>query len=216
VREIDALHRLRDTTADQAGFVTSAQARRTGVTGQMMDKLARRGLLRRVRHGVYTLELGPHYPDETLASAWLAVDPKPFPWERAAQPPLAVVSHASAAALRGLGTIIPTLPDLTQTTQGSRREEIHFHIAPLHRADWDWLDANGLRLPVTTPARTIVDLLLDHEETDHLTRALHQTYESATTARDDLTAASERRKHHHGRLVTATRALIRDAFGAYA
>lgn len=212
MRGRDLILQLRDIAAEQAGFVTSAQAARFDVTAEALDRAARSGLLRRVRHGVYMLETWPLHPEEPLASAWLAVDARPLPWERAAADPSAIVSHASAASLRGLGTIIPTLPDLTQTSQRSRREEIRFHVAPFAPADWDWLDVAGLRLPVTTPARTIIDLLLGHEDGEYLARAARQSFDAPGDALAALTTAATRRKARHGHLVELAARLVRDAY----
>lgn len=212
MRERDAIAHLREIAADQAGFVTTSQASRLGVPARMLDQLARRGLLRRARHGVYVFETGPLHAQEELVSAWLAVDPAAFPWERSARSPAAVVSHASAAALRGLGTIIPRLPDLTQASQRSRRDEVNFHVARFVPEDWQWLDLAGVRLPVTTPARTIIDLVIDHEDGDYLTRAARQAFPSREVALAALVAAAERRKTRHGRLRALAVRLADDAF----
>jgi hypothetical protein len=51
-----------------------------------------------------------------------------------------------------------------------------------------------MHLPVTTPARTIVDLLLDGEPVDAVTHALRRAFADPAAARPELLAALSRRR----------------------
>ena len=171
--EPDVLSALRPIAAEQGGLVSAAQVVLAGVTRNQLSDLAADGDLRHLRRGVYGL--GPGAADaelEDIASAWLAIAGHSLPWQRDREPD-AVVSHASAARLHGFGTTIADPPELTQARQRSRRTDMVIHPARLGSDDWAWLQAgSGMRLPVTTPARTIVDLLLDGEPVGEVERAL--------------------------------------------
>jgi hypothetical protein len=103
-----------------------------------------------------------------------------------------VVSHASAAQLLGIGTKVADPPELTQARQRSRRTDVVIHPARLGRDDWAWRRTeSGMHLPVTTPARTIVDLLLAGEEVGETVR---RAYADPAAALPELLAALGRRR----------------------
>lgn len=193
----EALEQISAIAAEQGGLITSRQALRRGVAHATLAHLSDRGLLRRIRRGVYTVALGrASSPQEDLLGAWLALDGEALPWER--QRPRALISHASAAALHGLGTIIPTLPELTTERQAGRRKGIIAHTAPFGDEDWDWMALADTRAPVTTRARTIIDLWLAREETDYLEQALVQAFPDHETAHVELLRALSRRRRRVG------------------
>lgn len=122
-----------------------------GLTYDELDRMTRRGELRRVRRGAYegvtdepTDAVQQH---RTLIEATLRQTPVP-----------AIISHVSAAVLHGL----PCFPDdlkrvhLTRDRPGggSVRRYVHLHSAPVPASDLcvinDWT--------VTSLARTVVDL----------------------------------------------------------
>lgn len=125
---------------------------------------------------------------------------------------MAVLSHASAAALHGLGTIIPALPALTvppEQGRPSRGLGLELHHARLTRDDWQWLTLrDGLRLPATTPARTIIDLLLVGEEPSYLERAVAEALADGRLSAAELDAAAVRRKQRSGKLREQARRLL--------
>lgn len=111
---------------------------------------------------------------EDEIAAWLHFEREQLPWERRGGT-RAVLSGASAAALHELGTIIPQRPTVTLAPGSTPRVAgIDVRRAALRDEDWGWLDIGALALPVTTPARTIVDLLLDGEEPSYLARAIRE------------------------------------------
>jgi predicted transcriptional regulator of viral defense system len=190
-----AVRELSPIAAEQGGLISAAQARLVGVDRRLLTELTRAGYLQHLRHGAYAFAAG-RAPDrfEDVASAWLAVAGTQLPWSADAAPD-AIVSHASAAQIHGIGTIIPGVPELTQPRQRTRRSDVTMHTARIDRADWQWTRlGSGLRLPVTTPARTIVDLLLAHEEMDYLHRATRDAFDDPTTARAELLASLQRRR----------------------
>ncbi len=198
----DALHLLNNVAVDQGGFVTTHQARAVGVTSKTMVELARRNRLERFLPRVYAMAFGrPHSPNDELFAAWLALDGEVLPWTRGEHEPKAVVSHASAAALRGLGSIIPGLPEFTVRRPRSQRRELRLHTSQLDPRDWEWLMAPpAFRLPVTTPARTVTDLIAARYERDYLRRAILESWPSRAAAGRELLAAGDRRSGSHARV----------------
>ena len=69
-----------------------------------------------------------------------------------------------------------------------------------------------MRVPVTTPARTIVDLLLDGEELDYLERAVAQAFPGPDEAIDALVSAARRRRRptRTAKLIDSLRSLVAD------
>ena len=207
----DYLDRISEIATDQGGYVTAAQAARMGVPHERLPDLVRGGDLRRIRQGVYATRGVPVDTMEDTVAAWLSTERGRYPWEHGDTPPSAVVSHRSAAAIWGLGTIIPGLPELT--TQRSTRpgRGIRFHRVPLSGEDWRWWRPDtGPALPVTTPARTIVDLLIDGEELSYVERAIREATATRLTSESQLVEAARRRRtRNRGLIQTITRLVAR-------
>lgn len=65
------LDRFIEVAAEQRGFVTSADAAAVGVNPVELRKMAARGRLERVAHGVYRIRAFPHRPNDELMVAVL-------------------------------------------------------------------------------------------------------------------------------------------------
>lgn len=93
-----------ELASQQWGLVTTAQATACGVDLQSLRRLVARGVLTRVRHGVYaTTGTSPSAALEVKAH-WLALRPELMAAERTGDPYLAaeaVVSHTTAAEMWG-------------------------------------------------------------------------------------------------------------------
>jgi predicted transcriptional regulator of viral defense system len=202
----DTLPILLEAASEQGGYVTARQAARLGVEPSRLARLTETDDLRRIRWGVYAMRHAHHRLEDEIG-AWLAVDRERLPWERRAEA-VAVVSHASAAGLHGLGTVIPQLPAITvppARRSATRAKDIELHVARLSADDWVWLPSDGVRLPVTTPARTIVDLLLSGEELGYVERAIADALSDDRLTAEELVEAARRRK---GRTAGLTRRVI--------
>jgi hypothetical protein len=173
------LTHLYDLAEGQWGLVTLQQARAAGVAWRSLARLVEAGLLERVAHGVYRVR-GAAEPDHLdLRAAWLQLDPAEPAWHRLDNPDVAVVSHASAASLYGVGDLRAdvhefTLPHRRQT----RRSDVRIHRGrvpperriilrglPTTRAGWmigqliaDHVDPDG----VAQIAREVLDRILDY------------------------------------------------------
>jgi predicted transcriptional regulator of viral defense system len=207
----EALGALLEAASEQGGYVTSRQAARLGLARDDIARLTASKDLRRVRRGVFAMRHADQRHEDEIAT-WLHFERDRLPWERAKGGPRAVISHASAAALHGLGTIIPGRPVVT-LTQGRPPHiaDIEVHRVPLRRDDWNWLDLGSVSLPVTTPSRTIVDLLLDGQEPSYIERAVAEARRRGTADDASIIDAARHRKGPSGALERRTTALLEQA-----
>ena len=183
MRALEVLELLELLGSSQWGLVTTAQAHEAGVSKMQLSRLFDRGTVRRVRHGVYALPSADTGPLQGLRAAWLATGSKP-----AGNRPLAVVSGESAAAVHGLGDLLPAKYEFTttvrrQTTQSDTR----YRKRDLPDEEVTWV--NGL--PVTTVARTIRDLATGGTDFDHLAVAVRDAVTHSDVASDTLVRALE-------------------------
>lgn len=152
--------RLLDLAEGQWGLFTRQQAQLADVGPSTLARLARDELLERVAHGVYRLRGGPPTDHLELKAAWLQLDSGMPAWERVLAPGLAVVSHQSAARLHGID-IGPDQHEFTvPLRRQTRRADVRLRRGIVPGVDWLLLDD----LPVTTPARLVLDLLIDWED----------------------------------------------------
>jgi predicted transcriptional regulator of viral defense system len=165
--------------------------------------------LQRVRRGVFRMRHAQSRNEDDIA-AWLHFERDRLPWERRGKTNV-VSSHESAAALHRLGTIIPQRPTVTlrsHSPQSPHVTDIDVRRAPLRDKDWAWLDLGALQLPVTTPARTIVDLLLDKQEPSYVSRATTEALARGLSTRDEIMDAARHRKSRTGALQKRTASLL--------
>lgn len=136
--------------ANQHGVVSVGQLSELGVSGQAAAERARRGRLHRIHRGVYAVGHAGVSEEGRWMAAVLAVGRR------------AVLSHTSAAALWRL---TPTLRapafnavvEVTVPGNGGKKKRLGIRI---HRSTTltDAATTRRLRIPVTTPARTLEDL----------------------------------------------------------
>lgn len=134
----------------QSGYFTSAQAREHGVSRQLLSHHVKQGRFERVRRGVYRVRGFPTSQHDDIREKWLAVGPEK-----------AIVSHESALALLELSDNIPDEVHLLvpRRHRGLRRPPgVVIHTRPDdEEIGTVWRDG----MPVTTPARTLVDVADD-------------------------------------------------------
>ncbi len=155
------LQRLFDIAEGQWGLCTRRQAQQAGVWASSLARLAEDGLLERVAHGVYRIR-GAAEPDHLqLRAAWLALDPGEPAWARVGSPGVALVSHASAASLYGVGDLRADVHEFTlPLRRQTRRGDVRLHRGRVPENQWIVLKG----LPTTRAGRMIADLLGDHVE----------------------------------------------------
>jgi hypothetical protein len=150
VRRLDAANRNPDTTpdvavrdlaADQWGVLDTGDLRACGLSAGAVMRRCRRGTLRVVHPGVYAT--GPLVLHGRLLAAVKACGPG------------AVLSHRSAAALwRLIEWDESWLPEVTVPTAHARK--IPGIVVHRTRVPFETLRLDGI--PVTTPARAVLDL----------------------------------------------------------
>jgi len=125
----------------QHGVIAREQLADLGLSMPAIDRRVALGRLHVVHHGVYAVG----HPALGRSGRWMAAV--------LACGPDAALSHASAAALWGLQRGEPNIVDVTAQRTGRKRPGIRIH-RPRVPAETTTHDA----IPVTTPARTILDL----------------------------------------------------------
>jgi predicted transcriptional regulator of viral defense system len=184
---IDAVAAVSGLAAGQWGLVTTAQARlHAGITAQQLKKLADRGVLHRLRHGVYAAVGAPPTPWDQLRAAWLAADPGRLAQDRLEDPDPVVVSHATAANLHRLGDLAADHLDLTSPVRRSTRDrDVRFHRGALSGGRWTVVDG----LPVTTVITTARDLARAGTDGGHLAGVVRDAVLTAHVDVEELAAA---------------------------
>jgi very-short-patch-repair endonuclease len=135
---------INEIAGAQDGLITRRQLLETGLSTDSIERRRRRGTLVAVHVGVY--RVGPVAgPRARERAALLACGG-------------GTISHASAAALLQIMPSYRTLHDidvtLSQLTHARRREGVRAHRSALAADEITMIDG----LPVTTPARTLLDL----------------------------------------------------------
>ncbi|MCW2962617.1 MAG: hypothetical protein JWM90_3004 [Thermoleophilia bacterium] len=165
------IERLGAILNQQDGFVTTAQAKLRGIDDARLVRLVQDGYLERVLHGVYRVNFGARVPSlvrEDLYVRYLALDAGRLPWE---PHPTVVASHESAADLHRIGNLPADVATFTSSTRRSTTiGATRIRVASLDRDDWEFIERG--RIPVTTVARTIVDLSISNVGRDYVERAL--------------------------------------------
>jgi predicted transcriptional regulator of viral defense system len=193
--------------ARQHGMVTRVQLLGLGLSAREIDYRLATGRLWRVHRGVYAVGHRPPSPHARAMAAVLACGPG------------AVLSHRSAAALWAMGVRWPADVEVTAPVQ-RQRNGIRVHRSrTLTRRDV----TRQFGIPVTTPARTLLDLAdqLDHPS---LTRAVN---EARLAHRSTLPELAELLTRSPGRTTRRlrpfveadtgpTRSRLEDAFLAFA
>lgn len=152
---VTAEGRLSRIAAGQWGMLTAAQASADGIARSTLARREKTGTLERMRPGVYRLPGTPADRLEDIRAAWLASDPTIVARERLASQDV-VVGGAAAAWGHGLGDLYPA-PYLLYTAKRRQTGQDDVRYSRRHLPSSDVMILDGL--PVTTPERTIADLL---------------------------------------------------------
>jgi hypothetical protein len=159
------LQRIYEVSEDQWGLCTRQQAHQAGVGASSLARLARDGFLERVAHGVYRVRGAAPSDHLELKAAWLQLEPDTPAWERLRSPDVAVVSHASASSVYGVGELLAEEHEFTLLVRRqTRRADVRLHRGEVAERQWRFVRG----LPVTSPARMIADLLDDHVEPERV------------------------------------------------
>lgn len=151
----------------QWGLITRRQLGALGIRPATLARLLADGTLERVTHGVYRVR-GSGEPDHVgLRAAWLLLDPAVAGWQRLDNLDVALVSHASAAELYGVGDLRADVHEFTlHARRQTRRSDVRLHHGDVPRDDRIVLHG----LPVTRASWMIGDLLADHIDPETVAR----------------------------------------------
>lgn len=185
MRAVKALETLELLGSTHRGLVTAAQAKAAGVSKVDLARLVQAGTLARARHGVYVLPSAGVDPLQDLRAAWLA----------ASGSGKVVVSGASAAAVHGLGDLVPAKHEFTaHERRQSAQSDVRFRRADLSEREVTWVDG----LPVTSVPRTVADLVRTSLDSGHLANVLSDAVDNPNVDVEDLERAVERYSRRYG------------------
>ena len=171
--------RLFGIATEQAGYFTTAQARKSGFSSPLITHHAKSGRFVRVARGLYRLRDYPSSPREELLAAWLRLAPE------------ACVSHESALELLGLSDIMPDLIHLSVPRTRRkllRRSGVALHTTTRPLDGSDVVARDGMRL--TGPARTIADVAEVGAAPEQVVRAARQAIDRGMTTPNRLREAA--------------------------
>src|SRR6266700_6714840 len=139
--------KLFEVASEQAGYFTTAQARKAGFSSPLIRHHVRTGRFTHIARGLYRLRDYPPTESEEVLAAWLRLAPK------------TVVSHESALDRLGLSDVIPdtihlTAPRTFRKFSYAPGVTVHTTVRPITVREI--VSRGGLRL--TSAPRTIVDV----------------------------------------------------------
>lgn len=195
VDAVEALESLELLGADQWGLVTSAQAQENGISKVWLQRLNARGVLQRLRHGVYALPSSQPGHLRDVQGAWLSVSTTTLEPESEETAWPAVVSGASAAELHKIGDLLPPYIEFSVPLRRiSKQSDVKLVRRALTAEDVVVMDS----LPVTTVERTIHDLSVAPTDLDHLATLVVDAARLPGTSVTGLAHALDRRARKEG------------------
>jgi len=163
---------------NQAGYFTAQQAHSAGFSRERISYYVATGRFSRVQRGVYRLVQFPSSPYEDLFIAWLKTGPN------------SVISHDSALYLYKLSDVLPSENHVIMPRTGSRRRKgIRLHTNRLSQDEVTQREG----LPVTTAARTIIDVTASGLAEEQIGNAVNEAIQLGLTDRDELLSQASRR-----------------------
>ncbi|MFT3863641.1 MAG: type IV toxin-antitoxin system AbiEi family antitoxin domain-containing protein [Solirubrobacterales bacterium] len=172
---------LADVAGRQHGVVSARQLAEFGFPRETIARWVKEGRLHRLHRGVYAVGHEALSWEGRCLGAVLANEP-------------AVASHITAAWIWGLLRTRPGTLHLTASTRRHRKKLVVVHFATLHPDDMTIVDG----IPVTSPARTVLDLAPDESARD-LGRLLKRADDAELLDRRRFQALLARAGGHPGR-----------------
>lgn len=202
---MDELYMLAE---EHDGLLTSKEARARGIQDSVLVRLTQRGRLERMSRGVYRIA---HYPADRLAQYREAVL-----WAQASHhgPERIALSHETALVLYGISDVNPSRVHLTVPKSARFRRE-HPEWIMIHRADLTGQEINQHEgMPVTTVARSIMDVLSTTHRTDIARQAITDALRERllrTTQANDLRRAINRSARGLSPLTNGNKVKVHDS-----
>jgi predicted transcriptional regulator of viral defense system len=172
-------NKLYEMAESQAGYFTASQAREAGFTWERLSTNVKNKKFQRITPGVYRLIHFPASAYEDLFVSWLKAGIN------------SVISHESALAFYDLSDVLPAEVHVTIPRTASRRHRgIRLHTNRLGRGDVTHREG----LPVTTPARTIIDTATGHLAEELVIQSVREGIRRGMFDPEDLLEQAKRRK----------------------
>ncbi len=166
----------------QAGYFTARQAHEAGYSRERLSGVTARDQFIRVQRGIYRL---PHFPASRFEDLFVA---------HLRTGPNSVISHDSALAVYDLSDVLPSEIHVIMPRTGSRRRDsLRLHT---NKIDVDEVTRRE-GLPVTTPSRTIADVIANGLGRDLVRQAVEDAIRKGLTTRAQLL---EQADHREGRV----------------
>jgi predicted transcriptional regulator of viral defense system len=163
----------------QAGYFTARQAQEAGYSRERLSDLTRRDQFIRVQRGIYRLSHFPASRFEDLFIAQLRTGPN------------SIISHDSALAVYDLSDVLPSEIHVIMSRTGSRRRDgLRLHT---NKIDIDEVTRRE-GLPVTTPSRTIADVIANGLDRELVRQAMEDALRKGLTTRAQLLEQADRRE----------------------
>ena len=171
-------NRLYEIAENQAGYFTAKQAHGAGFSWERLSYYVTTRRFIRVQRGIYRLVQFPGSPYEDLFIAWLRAGPG------------SVISHESALYIYRLSDVLPGEVHVIMPRTGSRRRSgIRLHTNRLHPNEVTSREG----LPVTTAARTLIDLAATGLAEEHIRQAVNDALHQGLVGRDELLSMATQR-----------------------
>ncbi len=205
VQNMDAS--LSTLTERQHGVISRHQVLTAGLVQAQLDRMLRRGDLRRVTQGVYRVDGSPKTAEQRVILAALSLDGPVH---------AAIISHDSAAAMYGFaGFAHGGMPTLTMPRGGTARSTIA-RIRTASDLDPTDLATHKTGLLITTPLRTVMDLALAHTNPGQLNRLLDRSLVDRRVTMDELWVMQVRRERRGRSGGGRVRRALHERSGTYA
>ena len=181
----DKLPNIRGLEAEsyqQSGYFTAGQARKYGVSRQLLNHHLRQGRFERVRHGLYRVWGFPGSQFDEIREKWMAVGMDK-----------AIVSHESALLLLELSD---SIPDNVHLLVPRRHRGLRCPLGVVlhtHPDNEKVATAWGDAMPITAPARTLVDVA-DKIQPEQAAMAARQALRLGLLTRRQLEREAERQR----------------------
>ena len=164
---------------NQAGYFSTSQALEAGYSRERLSDLTKRGQFIRIRRGTYRIR---HFPSSRFEDLFIAL---------LQTGPHSVISHESALSVYELSDVIPNMSHVIIPRTGSRRRKgIHLHTNQIR--DDEITSREGLT--ITTPERTIADIIASGISYQHVRQAVIEAIRRGLTNRGKLLQQADRRK----------------------
>lgn len=172
---------LFDFASGQAGYFTAKQAVTCGYSRPLLSHHIKGGRYVRIRHGLYRLTEYPTSRWEEIIVAWLSVGAKN-----------AVICHESALDMLDLSDVIPnsihiTVPRSERWRKKAPGTTLHTAVKPPQENEIVVREG----VPVTAPARTIIDAAVAGVGPEQIIAAIATALERGVTTSSQLLITAE-------------------------